>query len=124
MEGKKHVVRGIAHDTDVAKVVALGVKNAPGRAHRLFQELADKNIIVDMIVQSVQVQNQDKTDMVFSVSESDLVLAQEVLDALQEEGIMESVSIDTNMAKISIVGAGMLGHPGIAASHQAPNPHP
>ncbi len=116
MEGKQYVIRGIAHDTNVAKIAVMNVSNEPGVAHRLFSAMAENNIDVDMIVQSVAQQSQERTDIIFTITRTDLPAAQGVLAQLKKDGIIEEVLIDEHMAKVSIVGAGMLGQPGIAAS--------
>lgn len=116
MEGKQYAIRGIAHDTNVAKVAVMKVSNTPGVAHTLFQTMAENNIDVDMIVQSVAHESQEHTDIIFTIANSDLPAAKEVLASLQSKGLSNEVLIDEHMAKVSIVGAGMLGQPGIAAS--------
>ena len=116
LEDKQYMIRGVAHDTEVAKVAILGVKNEPGVAHRIFQTLADKNIDVDMIVQSVRTAQQNETDMIFTINRADVMVAREVLEALKSVLTVEDILIDDKMAKVSIVGAGMLGSPGIAAA--------
>ena len=115
MEIKQYMIRGVADDKNVAKVTVLGIPNKPGYAYQVFSELADKNIDVDMIVQSVRVANEGETDITFTISRSDLIAAKEVLDHLCNELGANNVLIDDKMAKVSIVGAGMAGHPGIAA---------
>ncbi|MGE1063240.1 aspartate kinase [Megasphaera paucivorans] len=115
MEIKQYMIRGVADDKNVAKVTVLGIPNKPGYAYQVFSELADKNIDVDMIVQSVRVANEGETDITFTISRSDLIAAKEVLDHLCKELGANNVLIDDKMAKVSIVGAGMAGHPGIAA---------
>ncbi|SUP39611.1 aspartate kinase [Veillonella criceti] len=115
MEANKHVIQGVADDTNVAKVSLIGVKNKPGIAHLIFQSLADKNVDVDMIVQSVRTVEDTITDIVFTITLDDVVMAREVLASLKTAGDIEDFVINEQMAKVSIVGAGMLGQPGVAA---------
>ncbi len=116
MEVKQYLIRGVAEDKNVAKVTILGVPNKPGHAYRIFSGLADRNIDVDMIVQSVRYANEGVTDITFTVSRDDAALVRDVLTAMQGDMNIEDVLIDQNMGKVSVVGAGMAGHPGIAAS--------
>lgn len=115
MKANEHVIQGVADDTNVAKVSVVGVENKPGIAHHIFQSLADKNVDMDMIVQSIRTVEDQKTDIVFTITLDDVVLAREVLDGLKAETKMEEYVINEKMAKVSIVGAGMLGEPGVAA---------
>ena len=115
MKANEHVIQGVADDTNVAKVSVVGVENKPGIAHHIFQSLADKNVDVDMIVQSIRTVEDQKTDIVFTITLDDVVLARKVLDNLKAETKMEEYVINEKMAKVSIVGAGMLGEPGVAA---------
>lgn len=116
MEVKQYLIRGVAEDKNVAKVTILGVPNKPGYAYRIFSELADCNIDVDMIVQSVRVANEGVTDITFTVSRDDSALVRDVLAEIRDELSIEDILIDERMGKVSVVGAGMAGHPGIAAS--------
>lgn len=115
MEENKRTVIGVADDTNVAKVSLIGVENKPGVAHTIFQSLADKNVDVDMIVQSIRTVEDQVTDIVFTITRDDVVLARDVIEELKKNLQMEDYSINESMAKVSIVGAGMLGQPGIAA---------
>jgi len=115
MEENSFVIRGVAHDDKVAKIAVLGVTDTPGIAHRIFSALADANIDVDMIVQSVRNIAKNVTDMVFTVGADDLNGARQVVDKIAADLSASSVLIEEEVAKVSIVGAGMLGNPGIAA---------
>ena len=115
MEDKDFVVRGVAHDDKVAKIAVLGVSNTPGVAHKIFSSLASANIDVDMIVQSIRNIEKNVTDMVFTVSTDDLAQAKQVMDKVAEELEAIAVLVEEDVAKVSIVGAGMLGNPGTAA---------
>lgn len=114
VQEKKFVIRGVAHDTNVAKLSARGVPDEPGVAYRIFAALADANIDVDMIVQSASVQK-DKNDILFTVAKTDMAEALGVLENLKAAMPFDKVDLEVNVAKVSIVGAGMLGSPGIAA---------
>ncbi len=115
MEEKSFSIRGVAHDEDVTKVAILGISDTPGVAHKIFDALAKANVDVDMIVQSMRNIEKNITDMVFTVANTDLVKAKEVVENVAKELNASKVLIEENVTKISIVGAGMLGSPGIAA---------
>lgn len=115
MEGLNETVRGVAQDAHAARIAVLGLRNVPGVAHSVFSALAEDNITVDMIVQSVRNSNDDKTDIVFTIDDTDMEDAKRVLDKMRDEGKVEEVIYDDDTAKVSVVGAGMLGKPGVAA---------
>lgn len=115
MEDKDFVIRGVAHDNKVAKIAVLGIPNTPGIAHEIFSALANANIDVDMIVQSIRNIEKNVTDMVFTVAADDLSLAKKVVDEVAEKLSAIAVLVEEDVAKVSIVGAGMLGNPGTAA---------
>lgn len=116
MEEKEFVIRGVTHDTNVAKIAVLGVPDRPGIAYKIFSTLADANIDVDMIVQSVRAMDKNIIDMVFTISQGDAPQAKIILGKLTKEMDFSGLTIDENVAKVSVVGAGMLGNPGIAAA--------
>lgn len=115
VEDREFEIRGVAHDQKVAKIAVLGVSNTPGVAHAIFSALAEKNIDVDMIVQSIRNIEKNITDMVFTISLEDLAQTKIIIDKVAEKINASAVLIEEDVAKVSIVGAGMLGHPGIAA---------
>ena len=115
LEDKDFEIRGVAHDQKVAKIAVLGVENVPGVAHTIFAALADANIDVDMIVQSIRNTEKNITDMVFTIALDDLPEAKKVVDVVAEKINAMGVLVEEDVAKVSIVGAGMLGKPGIAA---------
>ena len=115
MEDRPFEIRGVAHDEKVAKIAVLGVPNQPGIAHTIFSALADANIDVDMIVQSIRNIEKNITDMVFTIASSDLPEAKKVIDNVANKLNAVSAIFEEDVAKVSIVGAGMLGSPGIAA---------
>lgn len=115
MEIKQYLIRGVADDKNVAKITVLGIPNKPGHAYRVFDLMATNNVDVDMIVQSVRVANEGVTDITFTIARSDLASAEATLNQLKKEMDIEDILVDDHMAKVSIVGAGMAGHPGIAS---------
>lgn len=115
MEDKSLVIRGVAHDTHVAKIAVLGVPNQPGVAHKLFAALSKQNIVVDMIVQSIRNIEKNVTDMVFTIASDDLAKARHTVDEVAQNLNAIAVLVEEDVAKVSIVGVGMLGNPGVAA---------
>ncbi len=115
VEEKDFEIRGVAHDMKVAKISVIGVPNNPGVAHTLFQALADANIDVDMIVQSIRNLDRNINDIVFTINLNDLSEAKKVIGVVSDKINAASVLVEEDMAKVSIVGAGMLGAPGVAA---------
>ncbi|HEU4962974.1 MAG TPA: aspartate kinase [Bacilli bacterium] len=110
---KGQVVRGVAHDENVAKISLVGVVSQIGNLQTVFSALADADINVDIIVNSV-VQDQ-LNDISFTVTEDDLDTAMKVLDRLRAEMGFQDISVEEDLAKVSIVGAGMISNPGVAA---------
>ena len=115
LEEKNFDIRGVAHDDKVVKVAVLGIPNTPGIAHDIFSALAEANVDVDMIVQSIRNIEKNVTDMVFTVASSDRAVAKPIVDKVAEKLGAVAVLIEDDVAKVSIVGAGMLGNPGIAS---------
>ena len=107
------IIRGVAHDASEAKVTVHGVPDQPGLAAQLFDPLAQAGIAVDMIVQNVSLQG--VTDISFTVRRSDLEMAQKVSEKTAAEIGAAGVDVDHNIAKVSLVGAGMKDELGIAA---------
>ncbi|HIU64035.1 MAG TPA: aspartate kinase [Candidatus Avacidaminococcus intestinavium] len=114
VQEKNFVIRGVAHDTNVAKIAVKGVPDQPGIAYKLFSALANANVDVDMIIQSVR-DIEGSIDILFTVTKTDLVEATSIVELLKEEMGGFTFDVGINVAKVSIVGAGMLGSPGIAA---------
>jgi aspartate kinase len=110
---EKAIISGIAHDTSEAKVTILGVPDRPGVAARIFRPLANDGVNIDMIVQSSS--EDGRTDISFTVPKEDVERAEPLLaDAARDVGA-ERVSTDSSVGKVSLVGAGMKTHPGVAA---------
>jgi aspartate kinase len=108
------IVSAVTHDTSEAKVTVSGVPDHPGIAARLFRELADVGVNVDMIVQNVS--DHGVTDISFTVPKDDLVGGTEVCQRLADEIGAVGVSSDRDIARVSIIGAGMKSNPGVAAT--------
>jgi aspartate kinase len=110
---EKMLVRGVTRDNDVARVAVVGIEDKPGKAFQIFSLLAKKNINVDIILQSIG--REDTKDITFTVSKGNLQLA---LDVINENlGIIgaKEVKYSDKVSKVSIVGAGMVNNPGVAA---------
>ncbi|NLN17243.1 MAG: aspartate kinase [Firmicutes bacterium] len=110
---KEVVVTGVTHDTNVAKFVVVDVPDRPGVAAKIFSALADDGVNVDMIVQTNK--RTGRTDMLFTVSKDDMESTKDIIEELCKELGGERVIVNTDVAKVSIVGAGMVSNPGVAA---------
>lgn len=110
---EKMLISGVAKDDNIARVSIIGVPDKPGLAFKIFSKLSAKNINVDIILQSVG-RNGTK-DISFTVGQDNLKAAIEMLNPYAEALGASSVVYDENVAKVSIVGAGMESHPGVAA---------
>jgi len=107
-------VSGVAADLTQVRIAILKVPDAPGTAAKVFTTMANHSISVDMIIQSYA--KEDNTnDIAFTVSESDFDQSIKILDQVKKEINASEIQIDKDIAKISIVGAGMIDRPGIAA---------
>ncbi|GAV22283.1 aspartate kinase [Carboxydothermus pertinax] len=111
---KKGVVTGVAHDKNAVKVGVFGVPDQPGVAYRLFSELAAHNINVDMIIQSAG-SDPGQNDISFTIGKNDLAKTLEILEELVKKLSAKGYTYDEKVAKVSIVGAGMVSYPGVAA---------
>lgn len=107
------VVTAVTLDASEAKVTVAGLPDRPGVAARLFRALADRNVSVDMIVQNVALDG--TTDISFTVPGFDLAISTEVSESLIPELGATGVNTDSNVARVSLVGAGMKTHPGVTA---------
>ena len=111
---EKMLITGVAADKNTARISVMGVEDKPGTAFKIFNTLAKHNINVDIILQSV---GRDGTkDITFTVSQDDLKEAMEVLEARKEALTIKEMNYNEKVAKVSIVGAGMLSNPGVAAT--------
>lgn len=110
---EKTLIRGVAKDTDVICVSVIGLKDSPGVAFKLFNKLAQYKVNVDMILQSV---GRDGTkDITFTVPSGQKSEAVAAIEALRDSFDYKDITMNDNIAKISIVGAGMESHPGVAS---------
>ncbi len=110
---EKMLITGVAADTNTARISVIGVEDKPGTAFKIFHTLARNQINVDIILQSV---GRDGTkDISFTVSEDDLLDALNVLEEHKETLTIQQITSNKNVAKISVVGAGMMSNPGVAA---------
>ena len=110
---EKTLIRGVAKDCNVATVSIVGLKDTPGVAFKIFNKLAQQKINVDIILQSVGREN--TKDITFSLPKGDAKTAMESLSALKESLNYKELTVDETIAKISVVGAGMESHPGVAS---------
>ncbi len=110
---EKEVVAGVTYDRDQAKITVVRVPDRPGVASRLFSPLADKNIVVDMIIQNASIDN--FTDLTFTVSKKDLKAAKQIVEDAARDIGAKQVEVDDHVAKVSIIGVGMISHAGVAA---------
>jgi len=108
------VVTAVTHDTSEAKVTVSGVPDRPGVAAQLFRALADRSINVDMIVQNTSAHG--TTDISFTVPKTDLATSVETAQSHSDELGASGVSSDRDVSRVSLIGAGMKSHPGIAAT--------
>jgi aspartate kinase len=107
------VVTAVTHDISEAKITVSGVPDRPGVAGRLFRSLADRSINVDMIVQNTS--SEGTTDISFTVPILDLATSVETCNGLCGELGASGVTSDDDIARVSLIGAGMKTHPGVTA---------
>ena len=107
------IISGIVTDTSEAKVTVVAVPDRPGISAALFEPLAEANVNVDMIVQNTG--HDGTTDISFTMPKADLAMAEKIVQRIADEIGAEGVEQDANIAKLSLVGAGMKTSPGIAA---------
>ena len=107
------IISGVVHDASDAKITVLGVPDQPGVSAALFEPLASANVNVDMIVQNTSTAG--TTDISFTLPKIDVANAQPIVERIAKQVGATGVTQDTNIAKISLVGAGMKSSPGIAA---------
>ncbi|MFD3455438.1 aspartate kinase [Streptomyces sp. NPDC058691] len=115
-KGMEHaIISGVAHDTSEAKVTVVGVPDKPGEAAVIFRSIADAEINIDMVVQNVSAASTGLTDISFTLPKSDGPRAIEALKRTQAGIGFEALRYDDQIAKISLVGAGMKTNPGVTA---------
>ena len=110
---EKLLVTGVAADSNTARVSVIGVEDKPGTAFRIFNTLAKNHINVDIILQSV---GRDGTkDISFTVASDDLEATLNLLEENKERLTIQNITYNADVAKLSVVGAGMMSNPGVAS---------
>ena len=118
-EGKameQPIISGVAADINDAKITVVGVPDKPGEAAAIFRALADAKINVDMIVQNVSAAATGRTDVTFTCPQGSVQQAMAALQSHSGDIGFEALNVDDQIAKISLVGAGMRSHPGVSAT--------
>jgi aspartate kinase len=112
---EKAIITGVAHDRSEGKVTVTGVPDEPGRAARIFRAVADAEINIDMVLQNISHASNRRTDITFTLPRSDGATAVAALEKARSNIGFEEVFYDSNVGKVSLVGAGMRSHPGVTA---------
>ena len=110
------IISGAAADVNDAKITVIGVPDKPGEAAAIFRALADASINVDMIVQNVSAAATGRTDVTFTCAQGSSELAKKALEAQRGSIGYEELLVDDQIAKVSLVGAGMRSNPGVSAT--------
>ncbi|MDT0453434.1 aspartate kinase [Streptomyces hesseae] len=110
------IISGVAHDTSEAKVTVVGVPDKPGEAATIFRAIADADINIDMVVQNVSAATTGLTDISFTLPKTEGRKAIEALEKTKVGVGFDSLRYDDQIAKISLVGAGMKTNPGVTAT--------
>jgi aspartate kinase len=114
-EMEQAIIAGVAHDTSEAKITVVGVPDKPGEAARIFRAVADAEINIDMVVQNVSAAATGLTDISFTLPKSDGAKAVAALSKVKPLIGFDSLAYDDQIAKVSLIGAGMKSHPGVTA---------
>jgi aspartate kinase len=114
MTMERPLVTAVTHSTSEARITLLGLPDKPGIAAAVLGALAEANVNVDMIIQNEPASEGHLADMSFTVPRDDLVSAREALEPLKDDLGFASIQSDEQMGKVSVVGAGMKSHPGVA----------
>jgi aspartate kinase len=109
------IISGVAHDRSEAKITVTGVPDKPGEAAKIFRELAAGEINLDMIVQNISTGNTGRTDVSFTLPKTDGASALQALSRARDLIGFDELLYDDHIGKLSLVGAGMRSHPGVAA---------
>jgi len=112
---ERPLVTAVTHSTEEARITLLGVPDRPGAAASIFTALADAGCIVDTIIQNEPLGDGRSAEVSFTVPQEDLRAAETALDPITAELGIAQVDTDRMIGKVSIVGAGMRSHPGVAA---------
>ena len=110
---EKMLVTGVAADKNTARISVIGVSDKPGVAFKIFNKLAKSHINIDIILQSVG--REGTKDISFTVSQDDLKEAIQVLEENKEALTIKEIKHNEDVAKVAIVGAGMMSNPGVAS---------
>ena len=111
---EKSHISGIAKDKNIARLALVGLENTPGIAFKIFSLLAKNKVNVDIILQSIG--RSDTKDISFTVAKGDMDLARKLLEENRDRIEFDHIDVSDNIAKVSIVGAGMINNPGVAAA--------
>jgi len=114
-EMEQAIIAGVAHDTSEAKITVIGVPDKPGEAARIFRTVADAEINIDMVVQNVSAAATGLTDISFTLPKNEGAKAMTALNRVREQVGFDSLAYDDQIAKVSLIGAGMKSHPGVTA---------
>ncbi|MBQ1024500.1 aspartate kinase [Micromonospora sp. C95] len=109
------LITGVAHDRSEAKITIVGVPDEPGAAAQIFDTVASAEINIDMIVQNVSTEGTGRTDISFTLPKTDGPTAMAALSKIQEILNFKGLLYDDHVGKVSLIGAGMRSHPGVAA---------
>lgn len=109
------IISGVAHDLGDAKLTLVAVPNKPGIAATIFETVASNGVNVDMIVQNIAASDTNKTDVTFTLPKIDGKKALAALESIKDKIQYQELILDEDIAKISLVGAGMRSHPGVSA---------
>ncbi|GHJ11439.1 aspartokinase [Micromonospora humidisoli] len=109
------LITGVAHDRSEAKITIVGVPDEPGAAASIFDTVAGAEINIDMIVQNVSTEGTGRTDISFTLPKADGPTAMAALSKIQEPVKFKGLLYDDHVGKVSLIGAGMRSHPGVAA---------
>jgi aspartate kinase len=109
------LITGVAHDRSEAKITIVAVPDEPGAAARIFEAVAGSEINIDMIVQNVSTEGTGRTDISFTLPKADGPTAMAALSKIQEIVKFKGLLYDDHVGKVSLIGAGMRSHPGVAA---------
>lgn len=110
------IISGVAHDTSEAKVTVVGVPDKPGEAATIFRAIADSEVNIDMVVQNVSAASTGLTDISFTLPKDEGRKAVTALEKTKASVGFDSLRYDDQIAKISLVGAGMKTNPGVTAT--------
>jgi aspartate kinase len=110
------IISGVAHDLGDAKLTLVAVPDKPGIAATIFETVASNGVNIDMIVQNVAQSGTNKTDVTFTLPKTDGKKALAAIESIKDQVQYENLVLDENIAKISLVGAGMKSHPGVSAN--------